>query len=69
MHIQQGSHSSFGWSSENVTISEPGLHDTIAESWGPNDEDEVELFEGAGKISRLFAFSESRTSRYPAATF
>ena len=65
----QGSHSSFGWSSENVTISEPGLYDAIAESWGPNDGDESEVCEGTGKSSRISAFAESRTSYHPAATF
>jgi hypothetical protein len=69
MHSQQGSHSSFGWSSENVAISEPGLHDTIAESWGPNEGDEAEFCEGAGKSSRISAFAESRTSHHPTATF
>jgi hypothetical protein len=69
MHSQQGSRSSFGWSSENVTISEPGLYDAIAESWGPNDGDEGEFCEGAGKSSRVSAFAESRISRHPAATF
>ena len=69
MYSQQGGHSSFGWSSENVPISEPGLHDTIAESWSPNHGDEAEFCEGAGRPSRLSAFAESRINHHPAATF
>jgi hypothetical protein len=69
MHFQQEGQSSLGWSSESVAISEPGLHDTIAEPWGPNDRDEAGFCEGAGKSSRISAFAESRTSHHPAATF
>ena len=69
MRFQQESQSSFGWSSESVAISEPGLHDTSAESWGRNDRDGAEFCEGTGKPSRVSAFAESRTSHHPAATF
>jgi hypothetical protein len=69
MASQQGSFPSFGGSSENIAISTPGLYDTSAGPWGPNNTDETEFCEGARKSSRLSAFAESRTTYHPAATF
>jgi hypothetical protein len=65
----QQSHMSANNSTENLTYSDTGFYDTLAEPWVPVGADEEAFCERARSSARTSYFSESRTVDYPSVTY